>query len=105
MELTLSPASQAPIDHDSGSAGSLHSPAATVLIACTQAQLSAKRDRVLAPGERSEPGETETKTISEPRERAKDSVASFAASNNYDSGISCMMCARETAALHRHRWS
>jgi hypothetical protein len=36
--------------------------------------LSAKRDRVIAPGERSEPGEPEIEKKS-PRKRAKDSVA------------------------------
>ena len=43
--------------------------------------LSAKRDRVLAPGERSEPGETEMEIIESPRARAKDPVASFAGSD------------------------
>jgi len=42
--------------------------------------LSAKRDRVLAPGERSEPEETEMENES-PCERAKDPVTSFAGSD------------------------
>jgi len=37
--------------------------------------LSAQRDRVIASGKRSEPGEIEPKTIQSLRERAKDSVA------------------------------